>query len=84
MNDMGPQVPEEECPPPGVAPPPTAQAQVQAGAARGDRSTHPWLQGLYSFPFYATSLGAWTWLTLGFVLFGLCCGLFLGSYAKGE
>ena len=43
-----------------------------------------WWQGIYSFPFYLSSLGACAWLTFGFLVFGLCCAQFGANQPTGE
>jgi hypothetical protein len=91
MDEMGPQVPQEKRTGEGIVkqldkpreqrrPRRKRLAPVQASA--GPRWV--WWQGVYSFPFYPTSLGAWAWLSVGFTVFGLCCGLVVANYPRGE
>ncbi len=83
LEEMGPQFSEEDIAkvdtpmdrkrrrwkPPPPAPP-------------GPR--HPWLQGIWTFPFYGTTIGASVWLTIGLVVFGFCCALFNANLPRGE
>jgi hypothetical protein len=89
VDEMGPQVPQEKRTGDGIVTQldkprerPRRKHKPQAPAPIGPRWV--WWQGVYNFPFYPTSLGAWAWLSLGFIVFGLCCGLVVANYPRGE
>jgi hypothetical protein len=89
MDEMGPQVPQEKRTGEGIVTHlekprelPRRKRNAPAKAPVGPRWV--WWQGVYNFPFYPTSLGAWAWLSLGFTVFGLCCGLVVANYPRGE
>ena len=75
-DEMGPQVSAEQRT--GVRP------RLKRKRPAPDVRAPSWWRGVYLFPFYATTIGAWIWLTVGFMVFGLCCGLVVTNYPRGE
>jgi hypothetical protein len=90
MDEMGPLLPEEErrtgdgivtqLARPREQPKPKRKRQAAAPIGAG----HPWLHGVFGFPFYSTTLGAWMWLSVGLTVFGVLCNLVAGNYPRGE
>jgi hypothetical protein len=88
LDEMGPQVPAERRTGEGIVtktdaprPRPRRKPKYRPPAPIGPRWV--WWQGVYTFPFYATSVGAWLWLSAGFAVFGVCCGLVVANFPRG-
>ncbi len=89
IDDMGPVVPAERRTGEGVA---THLDEPRARRRRKFKPpipapigpSLPWWDGIYTFPFYATTVGAWLWLSLGMTVFGLLCRLMVGNSPQGE
>jgi hypothetical protein len=93
LEEMGPQSPVEQRTGDGIVTKLDMRREQQRRRRKRRLAPAPppppgpryvWWQGLYTFPFYPTSLGAWMWLTVGFMVFGLCFGLAIANYPSGE